>query len=111
MAQVHGVHGVATTDTFLVNLFLPNKVIFSGVRVTKGDIGDADILIGMDIISQGDFAVTNEGGITKFSFRTPSIKHIDYVEEAKANSRLQTPKPPEAPVPSRADRRRARFGR
>jgi len=81
MTQVHGVHGVSASETFLVNIFLPNKVAFSGVRVTKGDILDADILIGMDVINQGDFAVTNHNGITKFSFRIPSKLHIDFVQE------------------------------
>ena len=34
-----------------------------------------------DIINTGDFAVTNLGGITKdFSFRFPSLEHIDFVE-------------------------------
>ncbi len=28
MAQVHGVHGVAQSETYLVNIALPNKVIF-----------------------------------------------------------------------------------
>lgn len=41
----------------------------------------ADILIGMDVINRGDFAVTNVGGITKFSFRVPSEAHIDFVED------------------------------
>lgn len=43
--------------------------------------GNTDILIGMDIITLGDFAITNVGGKTVFSFRTPSTKMIDYVEE------------------------------
>lgn len=32
-----------------------------------------DMLVGMDIISQGDFLVSNANGVTKVSFRTPSI--------------------------------------
>jgi len=38
----------------------------------------------MDIISQGDFTVTNYGGTTKFSFRIPSQKHIDFFEQHQA---------------------------
>jgi hypothetical protein len=68
---------------------LPNKVAFSGVRVTKGILtGGPDILIGMNIINRGDFAVTNLNGVTKFSFRFPSIVDIDFVEEAN-RSRVQ----------------------
>lgn len=84
----------------MVNISLPNNVIFTGVRVTKGDILGANILIGMDIISRGDFSVTNRDGVTKFSYRTPSIAHIDYVEEANEALRAQ------APPANRAERRR-----
>jgi len=41
-------------------------------------IADCDVVIGMDIISQGDFAVSNYGGKTQFTFRTPSAGHIDF---------------------------------
>jgi len=81
MAQVHGVHAASVEEVFLVSIYLPNGVVFPGVRVTRGRFPGADILIGMDIISQGDFAVTNKGGITKFSFRVPSETHIDFVEQ------------------------------
>ncbi len=59
MTKVHGVHGASVAETFLVNITLPNNVMFSNIRVTKGEFSGADILIGMDIINQGDFAVTN----------------------------------------------------
>jgi hypothetical protein len=32
----------------------------------------------MDIITQGDFAITNFGGRTMFSFRLPSLESIDF---------------------------------
>lgn len=83
ITEVHGVHGTARAETYLVNIALPNKVIFPAVRVTKGQAGGADILIGMDIIASGDFSVTNCDGTTKFSFRAPSIEHIDYAEQAR----------------------------
>ena len=68
-------------ETFLVNIRLPNNVGFSPLRVTLGELGDADLLIGMDIINQGDFAVTNSQNKTKFSFRIPSQADIDFVAE------------------------------
>ena len=84
MTKVDHVDGSSRAETYLVNIWLPNKVAFGGVRVTKGTLtGHANILIGMDIISKGDFAVTNFDGITKFSFRFPSVGHIDFVEESK----------------------------
>ena len=44
-------------------------------------LGGADMLIGMDIITMGDFAITNFNGKTTFSFVTPAKRTIDYVEE------------------------------
>jgi len=105
MARVHGVHGVSDTETYLVNIALPNNVTFMSLRVTKGEIPDADVLVGMDIINQGDFSVTNCDGYSKFSYRTPSIEHIDYVEQAKAIQQAQQQ------PPNRAERRRAKRGR
>ena len=40
------------------------------------------VLIGMDVICLGDFSITNVGGQTWMSFRTPSCVAIDYVVEA-----------------------------
>lgn len=51
--------------------------------VTAANLLTVDALIGTDIISQGDFSVTNRDGKTVVSFGVPSIKHHDYVAEAK----------------------------
>lgn len=104
IAQVHGVHGVKATETYLVNIVLPDKVVFTALRVTKGEIRDADILIGMDIINKGDFSVTNCDGHSQFSYRTPSIEHIDYVAQFNAQQAQSRPQ-------TRAARRRAMMGR
>lgn len=37
-----------------------------------------DVLIGMDIINQGDFAITNQNDKTMLSFRMPSRESIDF---------------------------------
>ncbi|MCX5810190.1 MAG: SEC-C metal-binding domain-containing protein [Proteobacteria bacterium] len=79
MAQVHSVTETKLCETFLVSILLPNKVIMPAVRVTKGELVGCDVLIGMDIIARGDFAVTNKDGKTTFSFRLPSIEEIDFV--------------------------------
>ena len=71
--------GEIEVNIYVVNILLPCEVNFVMVPVTGNDLGDADMLIGMDIISQGDFAVTNVDGKTTFSFRVPSIERIDYV--------------------------------
>ncbi len=82
--NLHGVAGsIENADAYLVTFILPNKLEVNGVRVVKVPqiAGKADILIGMDIITLGDFSVTNVSGKTVFSFRTPSVKKIDYVDE------------------------------
>lgn len=102
MTEVHVVGAVNQAETYLVNIALPNKVVFTNLRVAKGGIPDADILIGMDIINKGDFSVTNCEGRTKFSYRTPSIEHIDYAAQAGAIRKAKEP------PRSRAERRRAK---
>jgi hypothetical protein len=82
MAITQTANGARNSEVYFVNIGLPNGVGFPMVRVTKGDIGPgADVLVGMDIIGTGDFAITNKDGHTVFSFRYPSIARIDFVEE------------------------------
>lgn len=89
MARVHGVHGAEDCETFLVNVGLPNRVIMPHVTVTRAKmITGADILIGMDIISTGDFSITNFNARTCFSFRWPSCARIDFVQDFNRQARL-----------------------
>ena len=95
MAKVHHASGESLTTVYFVSVFLPNKVVIPQLRVSRGIIaGDAEVLIGMDIIGQGDFAVTNKDGKTAFSFRTPSIECIDFVKQAQSGAAQQISKPP-----------------
>ena len=59
----------------------------SGLAQTNDQ--QSQLLIGMDIIGMGDFAVTNADEKTVFSFRVPSIEEIDFVPEAKENNILK----------------------
>ena len=77
--KVHTVGGEKESLVYLASVFLPNKIGISPITVTVGELGgDCDVLIGMDIISRGDFAVTNKDGNTLFSFRMPSTERIDF---------------------------------
>lgn len=67
------------TKTFLVNVLLPNNVTVAGIEVAKMNFVGGDVLVGMDIINIGDFAISNFRGKTTFSFRTPSIETIDFL--------------------------------
>jgi len=82
MVKVHTASGEALSNVYLVSIWLPNKVIIPQIRVSEGTIsGDAEVLIGMDIINRGDFAVTNKDGKTNFTFRIPSTECIDFVKQ------------------------------
>lgn len=75
------------TDTYTINMVLPNHVTVMGVVAAKGEIGGGDALIGMDVIGTGDFVVTNKDHKTKLSFRFPSLEDIDFVEEINEHNR------------------------
>ena len=78
---VGGVHGAQMCNQYLISLFLPNGVFLPEVTVTElsADAG-CDLLIGMDIISLGDFSTSTIGGRTSFSFRIPSCQKQDYAK-------------------------------
>ena len=75
--------GEETANVYEVNILLPNKVNFEKTPVIESKIGNQgiDVLIGMDIIVNGDFAVSNFDGKTTFTFRVPSKKRTNFVKE------------------------------
>ena len=96
--EVHTANGPRVSQVYLVNIFLRNQVVFQGVPVTDAEMIGGDVLIGMDIIGLGDFAVTHSDGKTCMSFQVPSNRKIDFVKDinttraslgkpAKANKR------------------------
>ena len=66
-------------EVFKRNRFLTISLIAVGVDF-RGVNNDTDIVIGMDIISQGDLAISNFDNKTTFTFRYPSIGKIDFRE-------------------------------
>lgn len=78
MTRVQGVNSVSLSEVFLVNIRLLHGMGIPHVRVTKGDLGDVDVLIGMDIIKHGDFAVYPKDGKTFFTFRFPAKGNLDF---------------------------------
>ena len=97
---------IENAPVYLVNITLLNRVEVVGVQVTGLQLPpNFDVLIGMDIINTGDFAVTNSGGKTTFSFRVPAKAEIDFVvEDNLANLRSRQPAPSE--IKRRQNRRR-----
>ncbi len=83
-AQTETAGGRQRCRTFLINIKLITGAGFAGVTVTETPIVGADLLIGMDIITQGDFVITNFRGKTVFTFRTPSLECIDFLKSPTA---------------------------
>jgi predicted aspartyl protease len=78
MAIVKHAGGQSLCRVYLVNIKLPNNIGVALLRVTEAPLQEIDVLIGMDIISLGDLAITNAGEKTLFIFQTPSIGEINF---------------------------------
>jgi len=74
--------GDSEAGIYLIDIGLPREIKFQNMKVVGSEIGKQGLglIIGMDIISRGDFAVTTYNGQTKISFRIPSQGHIDFEE-------------------------------
>lgn len=87
--NVIGANSNKLCGTHIISIQLPNNVIIEDIKVTELTFGGGDVLIGMDIIQRGDFAVSNYKGTTKFTFRIPSLGDFDFCKNASLAS--QTP--------------------
>jgi len=73
--------------TYLVDVFLKHDLQIKTIEVTVGKIAAEHgiyCLIGMDIITLGDLAITNLEKKTTLSFRIPSQHTIDYLQKWQA---------------------------
>ena len=55
-------------DTYIVNLGLSQDVSFPLVQVSGLDMDEYDIIIGMDLLCEGDLIITNSDDRTVFAF-------------------------------------------
>ena len=84
---INGVHGRNQSNIVLVDVEFPNGATFKNLEAAvcpfnNDPNSDLHMLIGMDIISQGDFVLSNGGGYTLFSFASPSFPYkIDLAAE------------------------------
>ena len=83
--RVDAAGGAHIANAYSIDVLLRSMVSFANVRSTEFVGNDMfDIVIGMDILTQGDLAITNHDHRTVVSFRVPpDSKHIDYVLAAK----------------------------
>jgi len=89
---VRNTSGVRFESTYKINILLPSNAGVSFLDATEGLLGDFDVLIGMDIISKGDFAISNSNGKTIFTFQIPSTHKTDFVQELTSLVSLTPPK-------------------
>lgn len=85
IAKTRHAGGESTVKTYLMDIGLPNRILLPHIRVSECAEQDArfDIIIGMDIISMGDFSITGQGMRRMVSFCLPSTAYIDYVQMLK----------------------------
>lgn len=75
--QVYSFYGVETTNVYLVHIGLPTGDAVVDIEAMECQSEAYDVIIGMDVISQGDFAFTNANDESVFSFRLPANEHIE----------------------------------
>jgi hypothetical protein len=65
-----GIGGTILSERYYLSITLPNGVTLPVVKVAEwgGSLG-FDLLIGMDIISRGNFSIVNDWGRTVFTFK------------------------------------------
>ena len=75
--------GIVELAVYTVHLVLPSRIVFQSIQVIEFIYtdDDCDLIIGMDIMTQGDLAMTNLEGRTVFSFRIPSLHTVDFEAE------------------------------
>ncbi len=74
--------GIQTVPEHIIDITLPNNLHIPMIPAVEF-VGapNFDILIGMDLITLGDFAITNAGRTSCVSFRFPPASvHIDYIK-------------------------------
>ncbi|GHV76946.1 hypothetical protein AGMMS49942_17670 [Spirochaetia bacterium] len=89
---IAGIGGIIKAGFTIVSIFLAHnfKIEYCPVYVLDFP-GNADMIIGMDIITMGDFVVCNAKGETSFSFAIPSFPdRIDLADKADAANRKNT---------------------
>jgi len=75
---VNHIGGSSEYSTYFIDLLLPDGIAIPSLKVMDGLLNGCDILVGMDVISMGDFAISNLNDETAFSFRIPSDRVIDF---------------------------------
>jgi predicted aspartyl protease len=72
--RIAGINGDSIAEVTIVSIRFPNGAVIKDVRVAVCKMSPGDeMIIGMDVITQMDIAITNGNSQTQFSFVTPSF--------------------------------------
>lgn len=79
--------GFKRVSMYKVTIQLSNNIIIPDIEVCECESVRSGVegVIGMDIITKGDFVVNNYDGKTSFSFRIPSTTQTDYTLDSLSN--------------------------
>ena len=77
-AWVEGLHGEQEDNEYIVHVKLPTGDLVANVQATEAHSEEYDFVIGTNIINFGDFAFSNAGNRSVFSFRIPAQTHIRF---------------------------------
>lgn len=95
--------GMSDVNIYMVTLMLPNNVIIPNIRVSEcvEQGGRFDVIIGMDVITLGDFTISGQGNKRMVSFSMPSAFNVDYVQIVEEIRKMTGWKPPvlDEPIP------------
>jgi hypothetical protein len=82
---ISGVGGTVKADRTIGSIFLADNFMVEYCPIYVLDFpGNTDLIIGMDIIRMGDFAVCNANGETSFSFAMPPFPdRINFANKAE----------------------------
>ena len=82
LANMRSAQGLITVPIYDVDISLPGGIEFFDIEILEFIGGsDFDVIIGMDILSQGDIALTNANGEMLFSMRVPPAQnHVDFTK-------------------------------
>jgi len=78
--EITGINGESIAEVAVISICFPNSAVIKDVRVAICSMFPGnEMIIGMDVITQMDIAVTNGGRQTQFSFAIPPFEEkIDF---------------------------------
>jgi predicted aspartyl protease len=78
--QIVGINGESLAEVAVLSIHFPNGAVIEDVRVAICSMSPGnEMIIGMDVITQMDIAITNGGEQTQLSFAIPPFENrIDF---------------------------------